>query len=163
MNLEKRRPPIEHQSRNNRGTLETIRRVGSRRCAGKTPSAGWSRTPLSTDLKVGPASRLPQPSLSSKQWIRWNGLSRAARTEIPPQPHAGLTVVPLAPGQRYYGETPAGLAGASGAGWEESGAGGSVVENLTCARQTVPNACMARQIGTNGTCAKGRARDGLNR
>ena len=37
----------------------------------------------------------------------------------PPEPHRSLNVVPLTADKRYYGEAPVGLAGRSGAGFEE--------------------------------------------
>ena len=53
------------------------------------------------------------------------------------------------------------LAGHPAAGWEESGAGGSVVEDLTCAIQSVPLGREVRQYGTYGTGSKGGDEGGL--
>ena len=38
---------------------------------------------------------------------------------VSPDTRRSLAVAPLIPDQRCYGETPASLAGGSGAGWEE--------------------------------------------
>jgi hypothetical protein len=50
---------------------------------------------------------------------------------LPPAPASypprSLAVVPLIPDKRYYGETPVGLAGGSGAGLEEPKASGSAI------------------------------------
>ena len=53
------------------------------------------------------------------------------------------------------------LAGHSAAGWEESGAGGSVVEDPTCAIQSVPLGREVRHYGTHGTGSKGDDEGGV--